>query len=228
MLKALFPRRSTRYLTLPLLGPVADEFDAWLSAQGYGRSTRRQQARALIRIDRDLRRHGLRPGGTWRQADFEACWQRYHQRDSKPGGTVRALLRFLQVRSLVAVPPPVVTRVGMLATIYGATLQDLRGLAPVTIRQHITTAAQFLTHLGYRLRPERLAALTASDVEAFVRGAGKRQSRATLQHTTPLPGVQRPDPPGPRSPDRHPARLSPGAPATQSALADRPAPASGD
>jgi hypothetical protein len=58
MLNELFPRRSRRFLTLPLLGPIADDFDTWLSTQGYRRSTRRQQARDLVRIDRDLRRHG--------------------------------------------------------------------------------------------------------------------------------------------------------------------------
>jgi len=36
---------------------------------------------------------------------------------------------------------------------------------------------------GQPVEPERLAALTASDVEAFVHGAGERQSRVSLQHT---------------------------------------------
>jgi integrase len=56
-------------------------------------------------------------------------------------------------------------------------------LAPVTVRQHVTTAAHFLTHLDYELRPEGLALLTPSDVEAFVRAAGEHQRRVTLQHT---------------------------------------------
>ncbi len=183
MLNELFPRWSSRFLKLPLLGPIADDFDTWSSAQGYRRSTRRQQARALIRIDRDLRRHGTRPGGMWKQADLDACWLRYRQRDPDTAGTIHALLRFLQARSRLAITPPAVTRVGTLAKIYGVALEDLRGLAPGTVRQHIITAAQFLTHLDYELGPERVAALTASDVEAFVRGAGKRLSRASLQHT---------------------------------------------
>jgi site-specific recombinase XerD len=166
-----------------LLGPVADDFDTWLSTQGYRRRTRRLQARALVRIDRDLRRRGLRPGGTWWQADLDACWRRYRRRDANTAGTVRALLRFLQARTRLAVAPPAVTRVGTLAKIYGAALQDLRGLAPGTVRQHVTTATDFLTHLDYEVQPERLAALTASDVEAFVRGAGERQRRVSLQHT---------------------------------------------
>jgi site-specific recombinase XerD len=183
MLKELFPRRSTRFLVLPLLGPLADAFDTWLATQGYRRSTRRLQARALVRIDQDLRRHRVRPDGLWKQADLDACWMRYRHRDPNTAGTIRALLRFLHAGSSLAVTPPAVSRVGTLAKIYGVALEDLRGLAPVTIRQHVITAAQFLTQLDYELRPERLAALTASDVEAFVRGAGEHLSRASLQHT---------------------------------------------
>ena len=36
MLNELFPRWSTRFLTLPLLGPVADDFDTWSSTRGIG------------------------------------------------------------------------------------------------------------------------------------------------------------------------------------------------
>jgi site-specific recombinase XerD len=183
MLNELFPRWSTRFLTLPLLGPLADDFDTWASMQGYRRSTRRRWARALIQIDGDLRRYGVRPGGMWRQADLDACWMRYRQRDPDTAGTTRALLLFLQAHSRLAVTPLAVTRVETLAMSYGVALEDLRGLAPATIRQHVFTAGQFLTHLDYELRPERLAALTGSDVEAFVRRVGKRLSRASLQHT---------------------------------------------
>jgi site-specific recombinase XerD len=183
MLNDLFPRKSARYCALPLLGPIADDFDTWLLGQGYRRGTRRQQARALVRLDRDLRRQGHRQWQRVRSANLEACWRRYRRRHPDLAATVRALLRFVQERSLLPPVPAPVTRVTALANIYGAALQDLRGLASLTIRQHTTTAAQFLTHLDYQLAPERLAGLTASDVEAFVRETGKRLSRASLQHT---------------------------------------------
>jgi len=183
MLNDLFPRKSARYCALPLLGPIVDDFDTWLSGQGYRRGTRRQQARALVRIDRDLRRQGHRQWQRVRSANLEACWSRYRRRDPDMAATIRGLLRFVQERSLLPPVPAPVTRVTALANIYGAALQDLRGLAPVTIRQHATTAAHFLAHLDYRIAPERLAGLTAADVEAFVRETGKRLSRASLQHT---------------------------------------------
>lgn len=183
MLNELFPRKSTRFSSLPLLGPIADDFDSWLSQQGYRRGTRRQQARALVRIDRALRRQGHRQWPSVRSANLDACWSWYRRRDPNTAGTVRGLLRFAQERSLLPPVPPAITRVTALANIYEAALQDLRGLAPGTIRQHGTTAAQFLAHLDYQIAPERLAGVTASDVEAFVRETGQRLSRASLQHT---------------------------------------------
>ena len=183
MLSELFPRKSTRYSALPLLGPIADDFDTWLSEQGYRRGSRRQQARALVRIDRALRRQGHRQWQSVRSADLEACWSWYRRRDPDTAGTGRGLLRFAQERSLLPPTPVAITRVTALAHLYEAALQDLRGLAPGTIRQHGTTAAQFLAHLDYQIAPERLAGVTASDVEAFVRETGKRLSRASLQHT---------------------------------------------
>lgn len=183
MLNDLFPRKSARYSALPLLGPIADDFDTWLSGQGYRRGTRRQQARALVRIDRDLRRQGHRQWQSLRSAHLEACWSQYRRRDPDMAATVRGLLRFVQERSLLPPVPAPVTRVTALANIYGAALEDLRGLAPVTIRQHATTAAHFLAHLDYQIAPERLAGLTTADVEAFVCETGKRLSRASLQHT---------------------------------------------
>ncbi|MGH7341464.1 MAG: tyrosine-type recombinase/integrase [Candidatus Rokuibacteriota bacterium] len=182
MLNEVFPKGSSRYLALPLLGAVAEDFDTWLSTQGYQQRTRRQRAHAVARIDRDLRRRGQRQWQTLRQADLEACYVRYRQRDPKAAATVHTLLRFLQARGLVTVAPPAVTRVATLAKIYGAALHDLRGLALATVQQHVTTAEQFLAHLDYEVRPDGLAALTAADVEAFVRAAGRRLSRATLQH----------------------------------------------
>jgi integrase/recombinase XerD len=183
MLKTLFPRKWIRFCALPLLGPIADGFDTWLSERGYRRSTRRQQARDLVRIDRMLCCRGYRQWQSVRSADLAACWSWYRRRDPNTAGTVRALLRFAQDRLQLPRVPPAITRVTALANSYEVALEDLRGLAPKTIRQRGTTAAQFLTHLDYQIRPERLAAVTASDVEAFVRETGKRLSRASLQHT---------------------------------------------
>jgi hypothetical protein len=47
MLHSLFPRAYGRFLSLPLLGPVADGFDDWLAANGYTRVSRQNSLRML-------------------------------------------------------------------------------------------------------------------------------------------------------------------------------------
>ena len=130
MLSEMFPKKFPRIVALPVLGQVADDYDTWLSQQGYGRDARCGHARALVRIDRDLRRRGHRQWHSVRQADLEACLSRYQPQDPSPSAAVRGLLRFAQERSLLPARPPAVTRVTMLSNIYGAALDDLRGLAP--------------------------------------------------------------------------------------------------
>jgi site-specific recombinase XerD len=77
--------------------------------------------------------------------------------------------------------PP--SRIETLTRAYAAMLGDLRGLAPKTIDAHATTAAALLEYLAHETVPSRLARVTASDIEGFVRRAGGRLCRASLQHT---------------------------------------------
>ena len=56
MLHSLFPKVHCRFLSLPLLGPVADGFDDWLAANGYTRVSHQNSIRMLPNVDAELRR----------------------------------------------------------------------------------------------------------------------------------------------------------------------------
>jgi hypothetical protein len=85
-------------------------------------------------------------------------------------------------RALLRSPaPPHVSDVEVLTNAYPGMLRDLRGRAPTTVHQHVTTARAFLDALVYETTPARLSAATATDIERFVRDAGARLSRASLQ-----------------------------------------------
>lgn len=58
MLHALFPKAHTRYLSLPVLGSIADGFTDWLRAQGYCRSTARLYVRTLPDLDQVCQQQG--------------------------------------------------------------------------------------------------------------------------------------------------------------------------
>lgn len=184
MLRDLSPKAYRRYLTLPVLGPLIEGFEAWAAQQGYPRETRRDQLHALSWIDRDLRRTGQRPGGGISRDDLEACWQRHHRRRSNVSTASRVLQRYLAATGrLVPGSPAPFSPTRSCVQAYAGTLRDLRGLAPATIHQHGRVATEFLAYLGYETAPDRLAVTTAQDVEGFLRTTGRRLRRGTLQHT---------------------------------------------
>lgn len=187
MLSELFryPKVQHRYTSVPVLGPLADDFDTWLVRRGFRRAPRRQYVGALRRIDRMLQRRGRCQPSEVTHEDLAACWTDAHQHGSKntPAG-VRSLERFLEERTLLPPQePPPPSRAAAFATAYAGMLHDLRGLAPTTIQQHATTARAFLDHIGYEAAPARLAGVRASHLEAFVCRAGTRLRRTSLQHT---------------------------------------------
>ena len=88
--------------------------------------------------------------------------------------------RYLDAEQVLAVPCP--NRKQSLLTEYGTYLETVRGLVPPTIAQHLRTSGQMLDHLHYEKDPARLADLTRSDIEIFVRASGERLGRRSLQN----------------------------------------------
>ena len=184
MLSTLFPKASRRYTSLPVLGSIADAFDTWLVERGFRRGPRKQQLGALRRTDRALRRRGRHRLVDITHDDLRACWKRSRRRGPTDPASVRNLQQFLEHRGLLPpAAPPEVSRVETLTTAYAEMLRDLRGLAPPTVHQHVTTARAFLEALVYETMPSRLSTTIAADIEHFVRNTGTRLSRASLQHT---------------------------------------------
>jgi len=60
MLHSLFPLAHHRFLSLPLLGPIADGFDDWLAANGYTPVSRKNSILMLPHVDTDLRRRQVK------------------------------------------------------------------------------------------------------------------------------------------------------------------------
>ena len=79
MLKDLFPAAYPRYLTLPIAGPLLDDFAGWLLTQGYPHATRRKHITRLVGVDAYLQRHGHHTLKTLTLADVPACWQWYNR-----------------------------------------------------------------------------------------------------------------------------------------------------
>jgi integrase/recombinase XerD len=184
MLVQLFPRMHGRYSSLRLLGPILDDFTAWLLDRGYPRSAARRHLRAARRLEQRWVRRGLRCLSAIRRTDFQVCASGHSQDDPDLAAVARALTTYFQDRRLLdSEPTPEAPRE---LTGYEQHRTGLRGLARATVAHHLTTASAFLQFIADKRPRGSLRQLTPGDVEAFVQAVAAGVSRATLQHVVAL------------------------------------------
>lgn len=184
MLRSLLPKAHHKFLSLPLLGPIADGFDDWLSSQGYTRWSRGFAIRMLPRIDADLRRRRVCEVSSLTHEMLFRCWRNLNRAFPDRAGTAWRLEEYLIASGMIAAGQPegpaAVSSASLLSEEYGKFLRDVRGFAAGTVSHHLYVSKCFLNHLD--ARKISLGAICRSDVEAYVSQAGKRLSRASLQH----------------------------------------------
>ena len=183
MIFAICPRSHQDYLSLPIFGPILDEFTNWSHQRGYALLTIRNQLEGTRHIAAFLQEKGLRSTSELTQCDFQSAWQ--HFRHNRPGiaGTIRQLQRFLdETRGL---PPPLPmskTRSDNELERFAVYLKDVRGLVDTTIRSHIGYLARFLDSIGFETNEQALPDLSLKQVEEFLGTCSKDLNRYSLQH----------------------------------------------
>jgi len=183
MLRDLFPRVHRSYTSLPVLGSTLDGFAQFLVELGYPQLPVLQHVRTARHVDTRLQRRGCRAVAHITRAKLRACAPPAgrSQEDMYVAATVRLLDRYLDKIGILPPPEPLSPIERMLVD-YGAYLQQVRGLASSTIRQHQSAASQFIAHISKRDSLSRLSRLSACDIEDFVRVTGGRVGRGSLQH----------------------------------------------
>ena len=73
MLKEVFPKVHSRYLSLPILGATLDGFAEFLVGEGYSRGPVRHHLRTARRIDERLQWRGCRAVAEITRDDLHAC-----------------------------------------------------------------------------------------------------------------------------------------------------------
>ena len=182
MLHSLLPKAHRRFLSLPLLGPIADGFDDWLAANGYTRDSRGYLIRMLKHVDADLRRRHVKEVGSLTHLILHDCWRTLIKTYPSFAGTVRTLERYLAATNLIASAKPETasSAASILVEEYANYLHEVRGLASDTIAHRRHTAQWFLRHLdeeGITLKK-----IHCSHLESYITRTGKRLCRRTLQH----------------------------------------------
>lgn len=182
MLRTLCPASGRRYLSFKVLGPVIDGFVAWLVQHRYSHSYIKQRIWLLSHIELTLIQRGVRQLSDVDQGDLIACRKNLEERFPYLTGTTEALEKYLRAKELIkSTPTEVASAVDRHLAAYAHYLETVRGSAASTVLQNSNTAAEFLNHLKIEKHPERLRALTPSDLEAFVKAISNRCSRASLR-----------------------------------------------
>jgi site-specific recombinase XerD len=175
MLRVLFPRFFHRYES-SRSGAELAAFARWLHEMGYFHAVMRRHVYRLRRVFEAS--VALQCGQILNEAELRKafalvpCSQRH-------ASTERVYRRFLKVAGRLEESTPT-DQVGLLRLRYRQYLQDVRGLAPTTIAQHLETIDAFLAwSLG---STGHLSTLTSEHVEIFVQATSRQVRRQTLQH----------------------------------------------
>jgi integrase/recombinase XerD len=183
MIRELLPTAYARHLSLPLLGPILDDFDDWLIVQGYRFNTRQCYVLRCTAIDAYFQKRRQHSLTALTPESLQRCSQYFRHRREEISHTATCLRRFLEGRQIVAVSR---SREGTLfdtsVSAYISYLAEVRGLSQITIQQHEYTAWQLLDFQRDFDPTFKLADFTQAHIERFIVYAGGRYGRGTLQH----------------------------------------------
>jgi integrase/recombinase XerD len=179
MLLSLLPKAHQKFLSLPVLGPITDGFDDWLAANGFTRGSRKFSIRMLPRADVILRRR-VNEVAQLTHPVLHDCWKALMKVYPCGAGTVHTLERYLIASALIVDGRKKTSQAPALSEEYMDHLRQVRGFAVSTVSSHQRTTQSFLQHL--KESGIAVGRIQACNIEAYISKAGKRLSRASLQH----------------------------------------------
>lgn len=183
MLSQIRPKAYPRYLSLPILGSVLEEFTEWSHQQGYTLGTLGEQLKSAPKIDRFFQQQGTACLKDLSHNDFDKAWHHYRQRSHGTAGAARQIERFLREKGTLrpALPQPKTPTSSELSR-FSEYLRSLRGFENKTIQSYTRYLKNFLSHIGYDANTKALTTLTSREIEDFLCRWSKRLNRYSLQH----------------------------------------------
>lgn len=183
MISEIRPKSHQQYTSLPILGPILDEFTDWSRLRGYSLLTVRNQLKCARWIDDFFCKHGVRRLSELTHRDFDAAWEQFRPVRPSIAGTVRQIERFIEeTRGLEPPLPKPKTPAESELDRFSDYLRNVRGLQEPTIQAYRRYLKSFLGHIGYGEDAGALANLTSKEIEGFLVGCSSRLNRHSLQY----------------------------------------------
>jgi len=183
MLSQIRPKSYPRYLSLPILGSVLEEFTEWSHQQGYALGTLGDQLKSAVQIDRFFQQRGAACLNDLSHNDFDKAWHHYRHCSPRTAGAARQIERFLREKGTLcpALPQPKTPTSSELSR-FSEYLRNLRGFETTTIQAYTRYLKNFLNHIGYDANTKVLTTLTSRQIEDFLCTWSERLNRYSLQH----------------------------------------------
>ena len=183
MVAKLRPKAYQKYLSLPLLGSVLDDFSVWSHQRGYSIVTVGCQLKHALRIEDFFREHNVKSLAGLTHSAFNTAWNYYRHRSPSIAGTVRQMELFLEKTHRLSpnLPRPK-TPISSELDHFSEYLRKVRGLENSTIRSHNKYLKDFLGYIRYDANVNTLQMLTTKEIEGFLCLCAKRLNRYSLQH----------------------------------------------
>jgi site-specific recombinase XerD len=182
MIEQVFREGFSRYLALPVVGPLMDRYAGWLGEQQYTRRSTQFELRMASQIAAFLKDRGFTAIEELGEDDLEHCYRVFHQRKPGESGSVHTLKRFLSECGLLQpAPRRVPSRSDLHIDGFMAHLRDGRGYAASTVLRQGQIVRELLEWIGFERHPQRLCSLSQEDIEGFLHHLAKRMGRVALQ-----------------------------------------------
>jgi integrase/recombinase XerD len=173
---------NSRYRKLPVIGPLLDDWLAWLRSAGYKESTIRNNLGRAACVCRWLQQRCGRSFDEFAPSDLRAAYDHFRHRRIEVASIARVLQRFLAERQRLrpepAEPPSrIEQQIEPLATY----LREVRGMCPVTVVGHCRRIRLFLRFLKLDERRSALDRVGPAHIDAFLCHAAKTNNRFSMQ-----------------------------------------------
>jgi len=183
LLAQLRPRACTTLRTLPVFGPLLDEFVQWMADHEYAVGTILGYLKVFPTVIGWLRRHRITAFDELTRHHLRVAHSYYRPKQQDPSWVIGALERFFSERHPLPAgvsPPPCAVDVEVAR--FAIYLHEMRGMAEATITNHSRHLRPFLHFLRFDGSASGLRRLEPRQIEAFLRKAARTNNRFSMQH----------------------------------------------